>query len=172
MTKLINKIGLKITIVLIVVLIAHSVAFSESALICYAIYSDKPNLLSYVPISNLKGQSQNILQIECPQNISTYTDLNECTAYISNSLNLNIISGILYRLTWEMTGATEAYSQPSGINQIDNYVFNEGTTTVTYTATDNQNNIQTCSFTITVSDNQVPRVIEKPADITINSAYQ
>lgn len=53
-----------------------------------------------------------------------------------------------------------AYNYPSGTQ------FPVGTTTVTAIATDFQNNMDTCSFLVTVNDVELP-VIDCPADITI-----
>lgn len=109
------------------------------------------------------------LQMECPEDISTYTDINECTSDISNNLNLLTPDSALYKLTWVMNGATIDESGTSGINQIDNFKFNEGATTVTYKATNLQNNTSTCSFTVLVSDNQVPRLTNPPGNSTVSS---
>jgi len=48
-------------------------------------------------------------------------------------------------------------------------VFPLGTTTITYTAVDAAGNTVTCSFTITVEDNEAP-VIACPADVMVNTA--
>ncbi|XP_033097160.1 mucin-12-like [Anneissia japonica] len=45
-------------------------------------------------------------------------------------------------------------------------VFEVGTTTVTYTATDGSNNVQSYSFAVTVTDNQNPIIHDCPGDIT------
>ena len=107
-------------------------------------------------------------EIQCPEDISTYTDLNECSADISD-LYLQYSGGTLSRLTWEMTGATVDASPRSGINQINNYVFDEGITFITYTATDQQGNTLSCSFTVTISDNQVPRLLQSPGNISVDA---
>ena len=44
--------------------------------------------------------------------------------------------------------------------------FNEGTTTVTYTAMDAAGNTTTSSFTVTVSDGEAPVISGNPTDIT------
>jgi gliding motility-associated-like protein len=49
------------------------------------------------------------------------------------------------------------------------FVFNVGTTTVTYTATDVAGNSTTCTFNVTVNDTQVPTIQNCPADITVNN---
>ena len=108
-------------------------------------------------------------EIICPYDISTYTDLNSCTSYISDVLNVQYPKNSLTRLTWEMTGATVAHSASTGINQIDEYEFNEGVTTVTYTIEDQSGNITKCSFTVTITDNQVPRLEDMPGDTTIKT---
>ncbi|WP_375577704.1 HYR domain-containing protein [Marivirga tractuosa] len=46
--------------------------------------------------------------------------------------------------------------------------FPLGTTTVTYTATDESGNIASCSFDVTVVDNTGPELINIPSDITVN----
>jgi hypothetical protein len=48
-------------------------------------------------------------------------------------------------------------------------VFPVGTTTVTYTATDIHGNVQTTSFTITVTDNEKPVISGMPANISLNN---
>ena len=47
--------------------------------------------------------------------------------------------------------------------------FPVGTTTVTYTATDIHGNTETCSFTVTVTDDTKPTITGCPADITVNT---
>ena len=109
------------------------------------------------------------LTFECPADISTYTDINECTAEIISNMELKITSGELTELYWVMTGATTDASPRKGIYQLYSFIFNEGTTTVTYYARDNKGNTQTCTFNVIVSDNQVPRFITVPENITVNA---
>src|SRR5206468_1380667 len=45
--------------------------------------------------------------------------------------------------------------------------FQKGTTLVTYTATDDAGNTETCSFNVTVVDNTLPVITNCPADITV-----
>ncbi|MBW6500740.1 MAG: hypothetical protein K0B05_05030, partial [Bacteroidales bacterium] len=54
-------------------------------------------------------------------------------------------------LTWKMTGATEASSPATGINNLDSYTFAWGTTVVTYIVTDELGSSTYCSFTVTVT---------------------
>ena len=113
--------------------------------------------------------NQQPTEIVCPEDISTYTDINTCSSHISIGLNLQFPENSLTLLSWEMAGANIDSSEKNGINQIDNYTFNEGVTTVTYTAKDKYTNITTCSFTVTIWDNQVPRLENMPGDITVST---
>ncbi|SHJ21314.1 HYR domain-containing protein [Tangfeifania diversioriginum] len=109
-------------------------------------------------------------EITCPGDISTYTDINTCESFISGNLDPEFDENEVASLTWEMTGATEDASPPQGINRIGSHTFNEGATMVTYTATGNDRNTTSCSFTVTISDNQVPRLENIPGDITVQAA--
>lgn len=170
MAKLKHTGVLKLAAVVIAVLMAHSGAFSESATLWYAVSTNNSNVFTSVSLYDTVSDPDAPLQIECPEDISTYTDINECTADISNSLSVNVTSGTLASFTWEMTGATQGSSRKTGINQIANYVFNEGTTTVTCTAKDKFKNNVTCSFTVVVSDNQVPKLVSAPENITVTAS--
>ncbi|MDA3854315.1 MAG: DUF2341 domain-containing protein, partial [Bacteroidales bacterium] len=55
-------------------------------------------------------------------------------------------------VTWTMSGATSDSSAPTGFNYIGNYDFNEGTTVISYTATDASGNKVNCEFEITIKD--------------------
>ncbi len=48
-------------------------------------------------------------------------------------------------------------------------MFNVGVHTLTYTATDDAGNTTSCSFTVTVVDNQLPFIPNMPADIVIDT---
>ena len=104
----------------------------------------------------------------CPADISTYTDINSCSSYISSNLNPEFDPDSLKTLTWEMTGASVETSPQTGINLIDDFDFSEGVTHITYTATGISGQVLTCSFTVTISDNQVPRLADLP-DITVTA---
>lgn len=76
-------------------------------------------------------------------------------------------------------GAIVSWTPPSasdncaGLTVTSNYtpgsVLPIGTTTVTYTATDAQGNTATCSFDITVNDNQTPTFSNCPTSISVNN---
>jgi hypothetical protein len=119
--------------------------------------------------ANSSGAQQTI-GLTCPDDISTYTDINTCESYISGNLDPQFDEAAVVRLTWEMTGATEDASPPQGIHRIGSHTFSEGHTTVTYTATGVDGTTATCSFSVTISDNQVPRLENMPPDITVVAA--
>ncbi|KAF0238990.1 MAG: HYR domain-containing, partial [Prolixibacteraceae bacterium] len=169
MTKLKNKGFLKLTALFIAVLFAHSAVMAESVPPFASVTSSPAAVYFQVYSINFSGLPDNPLQIECPEDISTYTDINECTAEISDNLNIIVTSGTLASLTWEMTGANTDASRRTGINQIESYIFNEGTTIVNYTARDKSGTTVSCSFSVTISDNQVPKIVSAPENIAVEA---
>ena len=94
--------------------------------------------------------------ITCPANITTDSDVNSCNAFVNYALPTvtdNCATGIVPTLT---------AGQTSGSN------FPNGTTTISYTANDGNGNSASCSFTITVEDNEPPLILACPLDITTN----
>ncbi|MCB9016960.1 MAG: HYR domain-containing protein, partial [Lentimicrobiaceae bacterium] len=91
--------------------------------------------------------------VTCPANITQSVaaagDLNAIVAGIPNPGHADNCDVTM--LTYELSGATTAVAQGSGINQLNSGTFNVGTTTVTYVAYDAAGNSQTCSFTITIN---------------------
>jgi len=88
----------------------------------------------------------------CPVDISVNNDPGNCNAVV----------------TWISPAVTDncgLLSVVSSHNSGD--VFPTGTTLVTYTATDNCNNITTCSFNVIVTDNELP-VITCPVPVSKN----
>ncbi len=120
-------------------------------------------------ISDIPASQDDTTGIVCPEDISRYTDLNSCVAVVSNGLDISDPNGIISTLSWEMTGATEAASNGSGINQIGSYTFNQGITVITYSGATLYNNSINCTFTVTVEDNQAPRLISSPGHITVRN---
>ncbi|WP_347839516.1 HYR domain-containing protein [uncultured Draconibacterium sp.] len=106
----------------------------------------------------------------CPEDISTYTDLNSCDALISSGLNIEDPYNNIQSLNWRMEGATNAQSASSGINQINSFVFNQGVTFITYFISDVQGRSFNCTFEVVVTDNQAPRFIFSPGEIIISNA--
>jgi hypothetical protein len=90
-------------------------------------------------------------QITCPPNVTQATDKGQCQAVVSyaNATATDNCSGV----------GTPACSPASGS------VFAKGVTTVTCTASDASGNTNSCSFTVTVNDNEAPQ-IACPANIT------
>jgi hypothetical protein len=116
---------------------------------------------------SVRSFSRAVLASECPDDISIYTEANECDAYISSGLNLNFSGGQLQKLTWELSGSTVGESATSGINQLSSYSFNAGTTEVTYSYTTVLNETGSCSFTVEIVDNEAP-VVTAPEALTVN----
>ncbi len=84
---------------------------------------------------------------------SEFTDPNGCyftnigTAWDATASDNCVVSSITYNLTGATTG--------SGVS-LDGVQFNIGVTTVTWTVLDGSGNSATCSFNVTVADNELP----------------
>ncbi len=88
----------------------------------------------------------------CPANISLNIDAGLCTAVA----------------TWTAPTATDNCAiQTFTSSHNGGDAFPVGTTTVTYTATDIHGNMQTCSFTVTVTDNELPVISNCPTNISV-----
>ena len=92
--------------------------------------------------------NQNPVISDCPSNFTVNNDLNNCGA---------IVNWAVPTFT-DNCGATMVSSNNSG------QYFSVGTHTVTYTVSDNAENVSICSFDLTVIDAQVP-TISCPAPI-------
>ncbi|HLP11508.1 MAG TPA: HYR domain-containing protein [Flavobacteriales bacterium] len=92
----------------------------------------------------------------CPLPITANTSPGNCSANITWTAPT---------VSDNCPGATIAQTTglPSGSS------FPKGTSTVTYTATDAAGNSSTCSFTITISDNEIPVFTSCPSNITLNN---
>ncbi len=93
--------------------------------------------------------------ITCPANITQANDPGQCSATVNPGTATatdNCDSNVL------VTGAR-------GDGQPLNVPYPKGTTTITWTATDDSNNTSSCTQTVTVNDTEKP-VITCPADIT------
>ncbi|MCI0596224.1 MAG: HYR domain-containing protein [candidate division Zixibacteria bacterium] len=91
--------------------------------------------------------------VVCPANITTNTDPGRCDA--------NVI--------YSATGFDNCRELTFGCTPPPGSVFPKGVTTVNCTATDASGNTASCSFTVTVNDNENPTV-NCPANITTNTA--
>lgn len=94
--------------------------------------------------------------IVCPANISVNVDAGTCGADVTYSLPT-----VTDNCTSSITPTLEA-GLASGQN------FPVGSTTNTYEAEDQYGNTSTCSFVVTVTDNEAP-VITCPSDITVDN---
>ncbi|MFN8394516.1 MAG: HYR domain-containing protein, partial [Bacteroidia bacterium] len=91
--------------------------------------------------------------ITCPANISVNTDLGVCGAAVSHAATAT-------------DNCSATVSQTSGL--ASGAVFPVGTSSVSYNAVDPSGNSASCSFTVTVTDNEAP-VISCPENITVNN---
>ena len=86
--------------------------------------------------------------ITCPGNITVGNDPNQCSAVVTYTTPVG---------TDNCTGAVTTLT--SGL--ASGSTFPVGTTTVTYTVTDGSNNVDSCSFTVTVADSVAPTALCK-----------
>lgn len=91
--------------------------------------------------------------ITCPANITTNNDAGQCSAAVSYSASAT-----------DNCSATVSYSVASGST------FAVGTSTVTATATDPSGNASTCSFTVTVIDNEAPSVACQNVTVSLDNS--
>ncbi|MCB9232136.1 MAG: HYR domain-containing protein [Bacteroidia bacterium] len=93
--------------------------------------------------------------ITCPSNITANAASGSCTANVT------------YSVTSADNCPGQTVSKTAGLNS--GAAFPVGSTTNTYTVTDAYGHVASCSFTVTVVDNQNP-TITCPANITANAA--
>ncbi|MBA3899945.1 MAG: HYR domain-containing protein, partial [Bacteroidetes bacterium] len=96
----------------------------------------------------------------CPSNISLNATSNTCGAVANYSAIANVSSE---NVSYQYSGATTGSGNGTGSGN----VFNVGITTVTINAS-NSCGTQTCSFNVTVNDNQLP-TITCPFNISVNA---
>lgn len=169
MTNPLNKDAFRITAIFFALILFHLDSHSKPAPLW-------ENIVYSQLILNLKTSFENfsapggektpqLLQLICPENINANTDIDECSANVTEGLNVIATSSEISELTWKMTGATRDESPATGINQIDAYIFEVGVTFIDYFVTDKSGNSTSCSFTVVISDNQIPQ-FSAPEDIT------
>ncbi|MFN8396251.1 MAG: HYR domain-containing protein [Bacteroidia bacterium] len=93
--------------------------------------------------------------ITCPANINTGTTVGQCAATVTYTAPVGA-DNCGGSITTQTAGLTSGASFPIG------------TTTNVFRVTDASGNTATCSFTVTVSDNQAP-TITCPANISVNN---
>jgi hypothetical protein len=91
-------------------------------------------------------------ELTCPANIEQNTDVGACEAVV----------------TWEVTASDNCSTPEVVCTPPSGSTFDKGTTTVYCVATDEKGNESTCSFTVTVKDNEAP-AISCPANIEVNT---
>jgi hypothetical protein len=103
----------------------------------------------------------------CPPNFTVGTDAGVCTWASTASTNplLTVDNCPDYVLTYALSGATT--DNGTGLVPVGT-IFAEGTTTVTYTLTDGAGNVSTCSFTVTVGDDEAPAIAAALCNETYN----
>jgi gliding motility-associated-like protein len=95
-------------------------------------------------------------------------DAGNCSAVVTGiAPTTNDNCGVTLQ-TWSLAGATTGNSAATGINDASGEVFNVGTTTVTYVIEDAAGNSATCSFDVTITDDEAPTVTTCPTDVTVN----
>lgn len=105
--------------------------------------------------------------ISCPIIVGTkHTDANSCT-WTAPALSLKPIQAIgnCPTITWDVLNPNTTHT--TGTVDVSGYSFQVGTSTVTYTITDNLSNTSSCTFNITVSDIEKP-TITAPSNISLN----
>ncbi len=102
--------------------------------------------------------------ISCPADVTVGTDAGMCSAVVNNIAPVSSNDNCLFNVTYTISGATSN----SGPNDASGTTFNPGVSTITYTNTDESGNSASCSFTVTVNDNEDP-VINCPSNISVNT---
>ena len=97
-------------------------------------------------------------EISCAAGLSTDADTGICSATIDPGFPIRISGSEPITYTWVMSGTTTG----SGTGAINNHIFNMGTTTIIWTAT-NVSGTATCSQSVTVTDHQLPDFTPPPA---------
>ena len=96
--------------------------------------------------------------VTCPANITQNTLAGTCNRSVITPNPTTSDNCAVTRLTWVMSGATTGSSPATGINNLGTQTFNNGITNVTYTVYDAAGNTNTCSFTVTITDNTPPTI--------------
>ncbi|MEZ4923352.1 MAG: HYR domain-containing protein [Crocinitomicaceae bacterium] len=103
--------------------------------------------------------------ILCATDLIASTVSGTCTyTHLSTSLNPSASDNCtLNSVTYSLSGATSGTG-----TSLNGVVFNSGVTTVLWIADDDSGNDNTCSFTVTVNDNEDP-TITCPTDVTVSN---
>lgn len=100
--------------------------------------------------------TENPVIINCPANISQNNQIGQCGAVV----------------TWNAPTTTDNCPNPSIVQTqglASGSFFPLGTSTISYLATDASGNTDTCTFSITITDNEAPLIVNCPANISQNN---
>lgn len=100
--------------------------------------------------------------INCPPAVAQNTDVGECTSVVS-SIGATV-TGYDITVGYGVTGATTA----TGSVDVSGAAFAKGVSTVTYTVKDAAGQTASCSFSVTINDDEAP-TIKAPAGVTVNT---
>ncbi|MDF2157820.1 HYR domain-containing protein [Algoriphagus sp. CAU 1675] len=168
-----------------------NISVNNDAGVCGAVVAwTEPNAADNCGIESFTADQANGSVFPVGETTVTYTarDIhgNEETASFTVTVSDNelpVITNVPANITVNndagVCGAVVSWTEPNasdncGIesftaDQVNGSVFPVGETTVTYTATDIHGNIETASFTITVTDNELPVITNVPANISVNN---
>ncbi len=106
-------------------------------------------------------------EITCPNNVSV-DNVNGCDKAVLLDAPIYSDNCKVKSLSWTLVGATNASSSLTGIRPITSKIFNNGTTTVTYTVRDFTDLSNSCSFSVTVNDKAKPVFSPVPSNIDVS----
>ncbi|MDQ3845439.1 MAG: T9SS type A sorting domain-containing protein, partial [Bacteroidota bacterium] len=107
-------------------------------------------LTSYASLASLVLKVP--VQLSCPSNVVSGPAKNSCTAVVSNIDPILTPQGADAIVNYKLSGATTGTGRGSASGR----TFNKGVTTVTYAL--DEDPAKTCSFTVTVSDTEPPKI--------------
>lgn len=103
--------------------------------------------------------------ITCGGNLVVSTDTSNCSAVVNSIAPISFGDNCsIDSLSYSITGATSG----TGLNDASGTVFNVGLSQVMYTVVDSSGNVDSCSFTVLVDDNEAPIVI-CPANVVLSN---
>lgn len=105
--------------------------------------------------------------IDCPGNVTVNNDPGNCSAVVNGIAPIYLVNPASITLGYELFGATTTAGMVMG--EANGVAFNVGITRVFYTATIGATS-DTCSFFVTVIDNEDPVFSNCPMDITVANA--
>ena len=133
--------------------------------ITYVVSDDSGNLDSCTFVVNISEVVNDM--IGCPGDQTVFNDPDLCSAVVNGIEPTILINpALVASITYSLSGATTG----NGMNDASGETFNVGTTTVEYILTDNSNNMDTCTFDVTVIDNQNPVWTNCPSNITASAS--